>query len=522
MSLHPLPSTLYPSRLDKRRLLMDRSVSGRRGVSLPTSDVPATSLPDAALLRDDLPLPEVSQPEIVRYFTHLSSLNFGVDTGFYPLGSCTMKYNPKLHEEVASLPGIADIHPLQDPETVQGALQILFEMQKMLAEIAGLHHASLAPIAGAHGELAGLQVIRAYQVQRGQGHRKTVLIPDTAHGTNPASAAMCGYSVVSVPSDKDGNMDFQALRAALNHDVVALMVTNPSTLGLFEQHIADICREVHAAGGLVYGDGANLNALLGKVKLGDLGFDVVHMNLHKTFTTPHGGGGPGAGAICLRDSLAPFAPTPVIAQQSRGDDRGATPEPGRRGPGEPAARASDSTRYILQHPVDSIGPLGAFYGNFGNIVRAYAYIRSVGPYGLRQVSEDAVLHANYIRAKLTGVYQLPYPRSCMHEVIFSAANLRPYGVKALDVAKRLIDFGYHPPTMYFPLKVEEALMIEPTETEAKETLDEFIEVMKAIAQEARDTPELLREAPHNSPVRRLDEARAARRPDLRWRPSGQQ
>ncbi|MBF8299146.1 MAG: Glycine dehydrogenase (decarboxylating) [Dehalococcoidia bacterium] len=482
--------------LDKRRLLMDRSVPGRRGVSLPACDVPMSALPPTAILREDLPLPEVSQPEIVRYFTHLSSLNFGVDSGFYPLGSCTMKYNPKLHEEIASLPGIADIHPLQDAQTIQGALQMLYEMQTMLAEIAGLDGASLAPIAGAHGEFAGLQVIRAYQAQRGQSNRKTVLIPDTAHGTNPASAAMCGYGVVSIPSDKDGNMDRQALRAALSDGVVALMVTNPSTLGLFEQHIVEICQEVHEAGGLVYGDGANLNALLGKVKLGELGFDVVHMNLHKTFTTPHGGGGPGAGAICVRDTLKPFLPSPLVVKHEAN---------------------GHSDTYSFEHPGESIGPIGAFYGNFGNIARAYTYIRSLGPDGLREVSENAVLHANYIRARLSGVYNLPYARPCMHEVIFSASNLRPYGVRALDVAKRLIDYGYHPPTMYFPLKVDEALMIEPTETESKETMDEFIEAMITIANEAKEQPALLKEAPHNSPVRRLDEARAARQPDLRWK-----
>ncbi len=477
---------------DRRKLLMDRSVHGRRGSSLPACDVPVTPLPDASQLRVDLPLPEVSEPEIVRYFTHLSSLNYGIDTGFYPLGSCTMKYNPRLHEAVASLPGFADIHPLQEPETAQGAIRLVYELQSLLAEIAGLHAASLAPIAGAHGELAGVQVIRAYQTKRWQGSRKTVLIPDSAHGTNPASAAMCGYGVVTVPSGKDGNMDLGALRRALNDDVAALMITNPSTLGLFEQRVVEICREVHAAGGLVYGDGANLNALLGKVKLGDLGFDAVHMNLHKTFTTPHGGGGPGAGAVCLRDMLAPFAPSPV------------------------AVKRADS--YFLETPAESIGPLGAFHGNFGNLVRAYAYVRSLGPDGLRDVSENAVLHANYILARLKGSYHLPYDRSCMHEVILSAANLKEHGVKALDVAKRLIDYGYHPPTMYFPLVVEEALMIEPTETESKETLDAFIDAMRRIAEEARSQPELLKAAPHNSPVRRLDEARAARKPDLRWRP----
>ena len=509
---------------------MDRSVRGRTAISLPACDVPTSPLPDTVLLREDLPLPELSQPEVVRYFTHLSSLNFGIDTGFYPLGSCTMKHNPKLHEEIASLPGIADIHPLQEQATIQGALQMLYEMQEMLAEIAGLHKASLSPIAGAHGELAGLQVIHAYQTQRGQGNRKTVLIADTAHGTNPASAAMCGYSVVSVPSDKDGNMDLHALREALNEDVVALMVTNPSTLGLFEQHIVEVVREVHQAGGLVYGDGANLNALLGKVKLGDLGFDVVHMNLHKTFTTPHGGGGPGAGAICVRDFLAQYLPSPVVVKDethpakpkevedsSSETPQNDSPRTARRfGGGDPSETQDDRLEYRFEQPGESIGPIGSFYGNFGNIARAYTYIRSMGPDGLREVSENAVLHANYIRASLTGTYNLPYSRTCMHEVIFSASNLRQYGVKALDVAKRLIDYGYHPPTMYFPLKVEEALMIEPTETESKETIDEFIESMKTIAQEAREQPQLLKDAPHKSPVRRLDEARAARRPDLRW------
>lgn len=477
---------------DKRRLLMDRSVPGRRGVSLPACDVPESPLPEAGLLREDLPMPEVSQPEAVRYFTHLSTLNYGVDTGFYPLGSCTMKYNPKMHEEVASLPGIAHIHPLQDAETVQGALRIMYEMQRLLAEITGLHAACLAPVAGAHGEMAGMQVIRACQIKRGQAHRKTVLIPDSAHGTNPASAAMCGYGVVTVPSGKDGNMDVEALRRALNDGVAALMITNPSTLGLFEQRIVDICRSVHEAGGLVYGDGANLNALLGKVKLGDIGFDVVHINLHKTFSTPHGGGGPGAGAICLRDMLAPFAPPPIVVRTDG--------------------------KYRMERPRESIGPVAGFHGNFGNLVRAYAYILSLGEDGLREVSETAVLHANYVLAKLKETYPLPYQRRCMHEVILSAASLKPYRVHALDVAKRLIDYGYHPPTMYFPMVVDEALMIEPTETESKETLDEFIEAMQAIAGEAKADPRLLMDAPHRSPVRRLDEARAARHPDLRWQP----
>ena len=479
---------------DRRLLLMDRSVPGRRGATLPSCDVPLAPLPDASLLRQDLALPEVSEPEIVRYFTHLSRLNYGVDTGFYPLGSCTMKYNPKLHDDVARLPGMAHVHPLQPPETAQGALRLMHELQEMLAEIAGLASCSLAPIAGAHGELAGMQVVRAYQQHRGEGHRKTVIIPDSAHGTNPASAAMCGYRVVAVAADDAGNMDLVRLRQALSDDVAALMITLPSTLGLFDRHIVQVCREVHEAGGLVYGDGANLNALLGQVKLGDLGFDVVHMNLHKTFSTPHGGGGPGAGPICLRDHLTPFAPSPVVTRHGDG--------------------------YALESPERSIGRIAAFHGNFGVLVRAYAYIRMLGADGLRAVSRDAVLHANYVQARLRDVYPLAYDRRCMHEVVFSAGRFKRDGVRALDIAKRLIDYGFHPPTMYFPLVVDEALMIEPTETETKETLDEFVEAMRAIAAEAREQPDLLTGAPHETSVGRLDEARAARKPDLRWRPGG--
>ena len=479
--------------MDKRALLMDRSKPGRSAARLPPCDVPLAPLPDAALLRGDLPLPEVSEPEIVRYFTHLSQMNYGVDTGFSPLGSCTMKHNPKVNDDIAALPGMAMLHPLQDPATVQGALSVMWDVQQMLAEISGLPAVSLAPIAGAHGEFAGIQIIRAWQIARRQGHRNTIIIPDSAHGTNPASAAMAGYRVVAIPADAQGNIDVERLRAALTPDVAGLMITLPSTLGLFDRHIAEVCRLVHAAGGLVYGDGANLNAILGQVKLGDLGFDVAHINLHKTFSTPHGGGGPGAGPVCVSKELAPYLPTPIVAR------RGA--------------------RYTLATPRRSIGRLGAFHGNFGVLLRACAYMRTMGADGMREISRNAVLNANYVKSRLAGAYRLPYDRPCMHEVVFSAANLRPHGIRALDVAKRLIDYGFHPPTMYFPLVVEEALMIEPTETETKETLDDFIDAMLAIAREAREQPDLLRQAPHNTPVGRLDEALAARKPDLRWRPA---
>jgi len=480
--------------VDRRMLLMDRSVPGRTGMTLPALDVPPAPLPENGLRRADLSFPEVSEPEIVRYFTHLSRLNYGVDSGFYPLGSCTMKYNPKLHEDLAALPGLSQVHPLQDPETCQGTLRMMFELQGILAEIAGLDATALTPIAGAHGELAGMQVIRARQIDRGQGERRTVIIPDSAHGTNPASAAMCGFRVVAVPADAEGNLDLSALDQALSDDVAALMITLPSTLGLFDRNIVEVCQRVHEAGGLVYGDGANQNALLGQVKLGDLGFDVVHMNLHKTFATPHGGGGPGSGPICLSEELAPYAPAPVVVSGDGG--------------------------YALSTPPRSIGRIGGFHGNFGVLARAYAYVRLLGAEGLTEVSRNAVLNANYIQAQLRDDYDLAYDRRCMHEVVFSAARLKQYGVRALDVAKRLIDYRFHPPTMYFPLVVEEALMVEPTETEPRETLEDFIETMRSIAQEAREDPESLHAAPHDAANGRLDEARAARHPDLRWHPEG--
>ncbi|MCS7207587.1 MAG: aminomethyl-transferring glycine dehydrogenase subunit GcvPB [Dehalococcoidia bacterium] len=480
-----------------RRLLMERSVPGRIGASIPPLDVPPQEAPPTHLMRDDLPLPEVSEAEVVRYFSTLSQMNFSVDTNFYPLGSCTMKYNPKINEEAAALPGFSALHPLQPEETVQGALKLLWRLQTYLAEITGMAGCSLAPLAGAHGELAGVLMMRAYHHARGDTHRTVMLIPDSAHGTNPASAAMAGFRVVSIPSDKDGNTDLSALREACGPDLAGLMITLPSTLGLFDRHIVEVCDIVHRAGGLVYGDGANMNALLGRVKIGQLGFDVCHLNLHKTFSTPHGGGGPGAGPVCVAQRLLPFLPTPVVQRRD----------------------VDGREVYTFTRPSQSIGRLGAFQGNFGVLVRAYTYIRALGAPGLRQVSEDAVLSANYILARLRPLFHLPYERHCMHEVVFSARRQKASGIKALDIAKRLLDFGIHPPTMYFPLIVDEALMIEPTETEGKETLDYFIEVMHRIAREAEENPEVLRSAPHTTPVGRLDEARAARQPDLRWKPT---
>ena len=410
-----------------------------------------------------------------------------------------MKYNPKINDEIASTPGLTAIHPLQPESTVQGALKLMYELQEYLVAITGMPGVSLAPMAGADGELAGMLMTRAYHLERGEPNRKNVLIPDSAHGTNPASAAMAGFDVVTLPSDPNGDTDLEALRASVNEDLAGLMITLPSTLGLFDANIVEVCRIVRDAGGIVYGDGANLNALLGRVKLGDLAFDVIHSNLHKTFTQPHGGGGPGAGPVIAGTRLLQYMPSPVVTRETD---------------------ANGTEIYSLSSPEKTIGRMGAFHGNFGALVRAYAYISTLGNSGVAQISDDAVVNANYILSGLKGYYDLPYDRTCMHEVVLSARNLkRAHGVSALDVAKRLIDYCIHPPTMYFPLIVEEALMIEPTETESKETLDYFIEVMRTIAQEAAENPELLHDAPHDTPNSRVDEARAARRPDLRWRPA---
>ncbi len=472
------------------RLTFDMSRPGRRGCALLPLDVPKAELPPAELLRSHLNLPEMAENEIVRYFLALSRLNYSVDTGFYPLGSCTMKYNPKINEDVARLPGFAQAHPLQPEETVQGALAVLYGLQEALAEITGMDAVSLAPAAGAQGELAGILMVKAYLADRGEEDRRKVLVPDSAHGTNPATAAMAGFQVVAVPSNREGNTDLAALAAALDDGVAAMMLTLPSTLGLFDPNIGLIAEMLHRKGALLYGDGANQNAFLGRARFGDMGFDLVHLNLHKTFSTPHGGGGPGAGPVACKAKLAPYLPTPIVEKRDGG--------------------------YTLATPESSIGRMTAFHGNFGVLVRAYAYIHSLGEEGLRAVSENAVINANYVLARLKGAYHLPYDRRCLHEVVFSGSRQRRKGVRTLDIAKRLIDYGFHPPTIYFPLIVDEALMIEPTETESKESLDAFCQAMLAIAREAEETPELVQGAPYNAPLRRLDEATAARRPMLRW------
>jgi len=476
---------------NKHYLLPDISRPGKVGCQLPELDVPAAELPPREKLRQELTLPEVSEAELVRHFTSLSRRNYGVDTGFYPLGSCTMKYNPKWHEDIARFPGFQDIHPYQPADIVPGALQLMFELQELLAEITGLDATSLTPMAGAQGELAGLLMVRAYHRSRGEDRRRKILVPDSAHGTNPATAAMCGFEVKTIPSNGDGNLDLKSLVSLMNEESAALTLTMPTTLGLFDPRIAEISAIVHERGGLLIGDGANLNSLLGKVKFGDLGFDCVQLNLHKTFSTPHGGGGPGSGPVCVKAGLADFLPSPLVAK--------------------------DKKRYQFISPPRTVGWLGAACGNFGVMVKAYTYIHSLGAEGLKEVSENAVLNANYIKEKLKPYYHLPYDRTCMHEVVFSGKKQKARGVATLDIAKRLLDYGFHPPTVYFPQVVEEAIMIEPTETESKETLDAFIEAMIEIAREAEQNPELLHHAPHNTPVRRLDEANAARKPNLRWK-----
>jgi glycine dehydrogenase subunit 2 len=473
-------------------LLSELSAPGRAGHRLPAPEAPAAEPLPWSLCRERLPLPELGELEVVRHFTRLSQLNFAIDTGFYPLGSCTMKYNPKVDDEMAGLGGFIGLHPYQPAETAQGALRLLAELEQALATITGFAGVTLQPAAGAHGELTGMLVIRAHHLARGDAGRRRVLVPDNAHGTNPATAAMCGYETVTIPSDRRGNVDLDALQRACGPDVAALMITVPSTLGLFDEHMLDVTRIVHEAGGLVYGDGANLNALLGVARPADLGLDVLHINLHKTFAQPHGGGGPGAGPVAVRADLLPYLPTPVLRQAEGGD-------------------------YFLDYDRPrSIGPVRAFGGHFGVMVRAYTYIRLLGADGVRRVSEAAVLHANYLRGALQEWYDVAYNRPCMHEVVLSGRRQKAQGVRTLDVAKRLIDYGFHPPTIYFPLVVDEAMMVEPTETEPKSSLDAFIAAMAAIAEEAGREPELARTAPHATPVGRLDEATAARHPVLRW------
>lgn len=473
------------------QLSFDRGMPGRQAVFLPELDVPEAELPAEAELRQELRLPEMSQLDLVRYFTALSKLNYAIDAGFYPLGSCTMKYNPKLDEDVARLSGFSAEHPLQPAETAQGCLRVLWELQGMLAEIAGMNSTALAPMAGAQGELSGVLMMKAYLKSRGETQRRRILVADSAHGTNPATAAMCGFEVVSIPTDRHGDMDRAALESALDERAAGLMLTLPNTLGLFDPQILRIAELVHAAGALLYGDGANLNAIAGQVKPGELGFDLMHINTHKTFSTPHGGGGPGAGPVTVKAQLAPFRPGPVVERTQDGS-------------------------FVLVDPPLSIGRLGLFQGNFGVLLRAYTYIRTLGAEGIRAMSETAVLNANYVQARLRGAYRLPYERRCMHETVYSGSRQRSDGVRTLDIAKRLIDYGFHPPTIYFPLIVEEALMIEPTESESKENLDCFCDALLAIAEEAVTNPDVVRSAPHSAPLRRLDEATAARHPVLRW------
>ncbi len=477
--------------------IYDVSVSGRTGTTTPVCDVPQTALP-AELLRDDLDMPEVSELQVIRHFTNLSKLNYSIDGGFYPLGSCTMKYNPKINEDVARLPGFAALHPLNDEDGSQGALALMHALEGWLAEIAGFAGASLTPAAGAQGELAGILMIRKYHQDRGDTKRTKILVPNSAHGTNPATVSMAGLQVVELPSDENGDVNLEALRAACDDTVAGMMITVPSTLGVFDTKILEVVKAVHDCGGLMYMDGANMNALLGIVKPGELGFDVMHYNLHKTFSTPHGGGGPGCGAVAMNEKLLPFRPGPVVEIIEEADE-------------------DDAPLYGLVMPEKSIGRMKLFQGNFGMHVRAYTYIRSYGS-DLREVSRHAVLNANYIRARLRDTYHMPYDRACAHEFVMEGHFEGVEDVHALDISKRLMDYGFHPPTNYFPLIVPEALLIEPTETEDKATLDRFIEVMKVIAEEAHTAPELLKEAPHDTPVARLDEVRAAKQLVLCCRP----
>jgi glycine dehydrogenase subunit 2 len=481
-------------------LIYDLGAPGRYSPTLlPKSDVPESDIP-AELCRTELDLPEVSENDVVRHFVRLSGLNYGIDKGFYPLGSCTMKYNPKIDEDTARIPGFAQIHPLQDPATVQGALFVMHTLQEWLSEIAGFAACSIQPAAGAHGELAGILIIRAYHMDRGDTKRTKIIVPDSAHGTNPATSTMAGYTVVELKSNADGDIDLDALRAVCDDTVAGMMITVPSTLGVFDHNIKEVIRIVHECGGLMYMDGANMNALLGAVKPGELGFDVMHYNLHKTFSTPHGGGGPGSGPVAVAAHLADFLPGPIVVVAETATEDNAAP------------------LYGWKMPAKSIGRLKAFHGNFGMHVRAYTYIRLHGAEGLKNIGRHAVLNANYIRVRLADTYHVPYNRTCGHEFVLEGHFKDAPGVHALDISKRLMDYGIHPPTNYFPLIVPEALLIEPTESESKETLDRFIEIMKTIAVEARENPDLLHSAPHTTPVSRVDEVQAAKQLVLCCRP----
>lgn len=480
---------------DDQALIFELSKPGRIGYSLPEMDVPETDIheliPEGYLREEEPALPEVSELDIMRHYTALSNRNHGVDSGFYPLGSCTMKYNPKINENVARLSGFAHLHPLQDESSVQGALELMYDLQEHLIEITGMDEVTLQPAAGAHGEWTALMMVRAFHEANGDYKRTKVLIPDSAHGTNPASATVAGFETITVKSAENGLVDLEDLRRVVGEDTAALMLTNPNTLGLFEENILEMAEIVHSAGGKLYYDGANLNAVMSKARPGDMGFDLVHLNLHKTFTGPHGGGGPGSGPVGVKADLIPFLPKPVIVKQG------------------------DNYAFDYDRP-QSIGRVKPYYGNFGINVRAYTYIRSMGPDGLKAVTEFAVLNANYMMRRLQGAYDLPFDRHCKHEFVLSGKRQKKLGVRTLDIAKRLLDFGYHPPTIYFPLNVEECIMIEPTETESKETLDAFIDAMLQIAKEAEENPEIVQEAPHSTVIGRLDETLAARKPVLRY------
>ncbi|HEX6922604.1 MAG TPA: aminomethyl-transferring glycine dehydrogenase subunit GcvPB [Bacillales bacterium] len=484
-----------PAEAKDQPLIFEYSQPGRIGYSLPDLDVPEENLEDvipADYLRNEAPdLPEVSELQIMRHYTALSKRNYGVDSGFYPLGSCTMKYNPKVNEDVARLAGFAHIHPDQEEETVQGALELMYRLQTNLAKITGMDEVTLQPAAGAQGEWTGLMMIRAYHEANGDFNRTKVIVPDSAHGTNPASATVAGFEAVTVKSNEKGIVDVEDLKRVAGEDTAALMLTNPNTLGLFEEDILEVAEVIHNAGGKLYYDGANMNAIMGVTRPGDMGFDVVHLNLHKTFTGPHGGGGPGSGPVGVKADLLPYLPKPLLVKEDG--------------------------RYRFDHDrPHSIGRVKPYYGNFGINVRAYTYIRTMGEEGLRQVSENAVLNANYLMRRLEPYFILPYSQHCKHEFVLSGKRQKKLGVRTLDMAKRLLDFGFHPPTIYFPTIIDESMMIEPTETEAKEMLDAFADTMIQIAKEAEEEPEMVQEAPYNTPVRRLDETTAARNPILRY------
>ena len=482
--------------MSMNQLIFEKSVEERFAYSLPECDVPKAKtqelIPAKLLRKEAAELPQISEVDVVRHFVALSNKNHGVLTNFYPLGSCTMKYNPAINENLASLSGFADAHPLIGGHLSQGSLRLMYELQNMLAEITGMDAFSLQPAAGAHGELAGLMIMKDYHDRNGQPHRTKMLVPDTAHGTNPASAMMAGFETVEIKSDKNGDVDLEDLRAHIDGELAGLMLTNPSTLGLFEVNITEIAQIIHQAGGLLYYDGANMNAIMGLTKPGDMGFDVIHLNLHKTFASPHGGGGPGSGPVGVKKELASFLPYPLVIKNSSG-------------------------LYELNYDMpESIGRMRTFYGNFGVLVRAYAYILTMGPDGLKETSENAVLNANYLMTKLKEFMKIEYDRICMHEFVATGSPQKEKGVSTLDIAKRMLDFSVHPPTIYFPLIVKEAMMFEPTETESKQSLDDFAEIMRKIIAEVDENPDVLKMAPHNTPVGRLDDIKAARKPIVKW------